>query len=313
MNDAGPVLVTGATGFAGVHLCRHLTRTATAPLHGTWLDGPAPSLPGIHLHRCDVTKPREVDRIFGRIRPSRVFHLAAPSHVGESFARPIESVQALTAGTAAVLGAASLLSRPPRVLLVSSAEVYAAGPDPAREDQPLDPDSPYGIGKLAAEAFARMAVRRGLPVVIVRPFAHLGPGQSDRFAASAFARRIAEAEAGLGPPLIEVGNLSAERDVTDVRDTVRAYPIVLEQGKPGEVFNVASGAAVRIGALLDVLRTLGRVHVKVRVDPSRFRPADAPRRVGDATKLRALGWEPTLPLETTLRDLLEGWRERVSA
>jgi GDP-4-dehydro-6-deoxy-D-mannose reductase len=303
-------LVTGATGFAGGHLARLLRASQEGPIDGTTIDARMPGRdPGLRLHVCDVTQGDQVERVLADVRPTHLFHLAAPAHVGESFGRPLEAIQAITAGAVTVLAAAHRLDPPPRVLLVSSAEVYGTGDgSPIAETAPLEANSPYGVGKLTGEAFARYLAGRGLPVVIARPFNHIGPGQSDRFVCSAFARQIAEAEAGLRPPLVEVGNLSPERDFTDVRDTVRAYPLILERGKPGEPFNVASGRAIPISRLLEGLVALSKIKIDVRTDKARLREGEAPRRVGDARKLQALGWAPTVPLEQTLRDALDAWR-----
>ncbi len=301
------VLVTGATGFAGSHLVRRLETLGEKRIVGTTLDRPETEL----LRRCDVTRPDDVRRLLAGVKPDRIFHLAAQAHVGESFRDPAGAIQGHVAGAVNLLQAAAALDPAPRVLLVSSAEVYGASGEPLSEASPLDPDSPYAVGKLAGEAYARHLARRGLHVVIARPFNHVGPGQSEAFACSAFAKQIAEAEAGLRAPVVEVGNLSPERDFTDVRDTVRAYPLLLDKGGPGEAFNVASGKAVPVGALLEGLVALARVKIEIRRDPARERTGEAPRRVGDAAKLRALGWTAEIPLERTLRETLESWREKI--
>ena len=303
-------LVTGATGFAGRQLVRLLGPTQEGPIDGTTIDAAVPgSNPALRLHHCDITKADDVDRLLKAVQPTHLFHLAAPAHVGESFGRPLAAVQEIVAGAVTVLEAAARLEPRPRALLVSSAEVYGAGDgSPLSETAPLEPNSPYGVGKLAAEAFARYLAGRGLHVVIVRPFNHIGPGQSPGFVCSAFAKQIAEAEAGLRPPVVQVGNLSPERDFTDVRDTVRAYPLVLEQGQAGEAFNVASGQAIPISRLLEGLVSLSKIKIEVRTEAARLRPGEAQKRVGDAGKLRALGWAPTVPLEQSLRDALDGWR-----
>lgn len=308
-------LVTGAGGFAGSHLCELLAARQGGPVDGTvYGASEATANPAIRPHLCDVTRREEVARLLEAIRPTHLFHLAAPSHVGESFDRPAEAIAAIAAGAVGLLEAAARLDPAPRVLLVSSAEVYgwsgAAG-EPLAEGAALEPHSPYGVGKLAAEAYARQLARRGLFVVVARPFNHVGPRQSDRFACAAFARQIAEAEAGLRERAIGVGNLSAERDFSDVRDVVRGYLTALEQGASGEAYNLASGRAVRISALLDGLVAMSRVPIEVRVEPARLRPVELPRLVGDASRLRKLGWSPQIPLEQTLADTLDHWRAKV--
>lgn len=270
---------------------------------------PAPA--GCRFHACDVTRKEQVERLFQELRPTHVYHLAGPSHVGDSFSHAAETVVAIAAGAIEVLSAAVRLDPQPRVLLVSSAEVYgasgAAGP-PLSEDFALDPESPYGVGKLAAEAFARQLARRGLPVVIARSFNHLGPRQSDRFVCSSIARQIAEAEAGIGRPQIAIGSLSPERDFTDVRDVARAYALLIDRGEPGGAYNVASGRALSISELSERLIGLSRVPIELRRSPARERQGESRRRVGDASRLRAEGWAPTVPLGQTLRDALDDWR-----
>ena len=309
-------LVTGAGGFAGSHLCELLAERQGGPIDGTLFQASeAGGTPAVRPQLCDVTDRAAVTRLLEAVRPTEIFHLAAPSHVGESFDHPAEAVAAIATGTICLLEAAAHLDPPPRVLLVGSAEVYGwsgISGEPLDEAAPLEPHSPYGVGKLAAEAYARLLSRRGLPIVTVRPFNHLGPRQSDRFAAAAFARQIAEAEAGRRPPLVEVGTLSAERDFSDVRDVVRGYVVALERGESGKVYNVASGRAVRISELLERLVGLSKIRIEVREDPARVRPVDLPRLVGDASRLRALGWRPEIPLARTLADTLDWWRGRVA-
>ncbi|MHB1846068.1 MAG: GDP-mannose 4,6-dehydratase [Deltaproteobacteria bacterium] len=308
-------LVTGAGGFAGSHLCERLAARLGGPIDGTVLrEAEAQDAPWLRPHVCDVTRREELGRLLFAVRPTHLFHLAAPAHVGESFERPAEAVAALASGTIALLEEAAKLPSPPRVLLVSSAEVYGwsgASGQPLTEASPLEPHSPYGVGKLAAEAYGRLMFRRGLALVIARPFNHIGPRQSDRFACAAFARQIAEAEAGVRPPSIGVGNLTAERDFSDVRDVVAGYERLLEQGAPGEAYNVASGQAVRMSELLSRLVGMARRPIEVTTEPARVRPVELPRLVGDAGKLRALGWAPTVALSETLADTLEYWRARV--
>jgi len=204
------------------------------------------------------------------------------------------------------------------VLVVGSAEEYGAvDPDaaPITEDAPLRPLSPYAVSKVAQGFLAlQYALSREMAVVRTRTFPHTGPGRGAAFAESSFARQIAEVEAGRRRPVLEVGNLDAVRDFTDVRDVVRAYWLLLERGNPGEVYNVCSGRGQSIGDVLRALLEISGVHVDLKVDRERLRPSDLPALVGDPTRLReATGWEPKIPLEQTFRDLLDHWRERVGA
>ena len=185
---------------------------------------------------------------------------------------------------------------------------------PIREEAPLRPASPYAVSKVAQGALALLyGPAGGMRVVLTRTFHHTGPGRGEAFAESSFARQIAEIEAGLRPPVLKVGNLEAVRDFADVRDVVRAYWMLLEKGDAGAAYNVCSGKGRRIRDLLDLLLAASSARVEVRVDPDRLRPSDVPAQVGDPSRLRAAtGWEPRIPLERTLLDLLDDWRARTA-
>jgi GDP-4-dehydro-6-deoxy-D-mannose reductase len=200
--------------------------------------------------------------------------------------------------------------------VVGSAEEYGlARPEdmPLREDHPLRPASPYAVSKVAQGFLAlQYALSYHLAIVRTRTFHHTGPRRGEQFAESSFARQLAEIEAGRRPPRLEVGNLDAVRDFTDVRDVVRAYWALLDRGEPGEVYNVCSGRGVKVADLLDELVRQSGLKVEIHVDPERLRPLDAPVMVGNPARLRAAtGWQPGIPLSRTLRDLLDHWRERV--
>jgi GDP-4-dehydro-6-deoxy-D-mannose reductase len=200
------------------------------------------------------------------------------------------------------------------VILVSSAEVYGAGDGhPLTEESPLQPVTPYAASKVAAEFVGRQAVLgRGLPVIAARPFNHVGPGQAEFFVVSGLARRIALAEA-TGERSVAVGNLSAARDFTDVRDVVRAYRLLGESGVPGEVYNICSGRATPIAELFATLCAASAVEIIPSEDPALFRPVDVPLLVGSAARLTALtGWRPEIDLATTIADVLADWRARLA-
>jgi GDP-4-dehydro-6-deoxy-D-mannose reductase len=262
----------------------------------------------------DATQCREV---LAAVRPTQIYHLAGPAHIAESFARPTEFARAVFGGTVNLLEAAAGMATPPRVLLVSSCEVYGEAAnlvDPLTEETPALPNNPYGAAKLASEAYAHFMVRSDrLPIVISRSFNHIGPRQSARFATASFAKQLVEAELGIGPRQIRVGNLSAARDVVDVRDVVAGYILLLERGKTGEVYNLASGSAVPMSELLHRLIAQVRVPVDVIHDPSRDRPVDVATRRGSAAKAEELGWVRSIPLEQTLGDLLGYWRASMSS
>ena len=204
---------------------------------------------------------------------------------------------------------------PARVLVMGSATVYRPSLDALDERAPIGTVNPYALSKLAQEQLAvRAHDEDGLDTLVVRAFNHIGPRQQPTFFASSFARQIAEIEAGLREPRMLVGNLDARRDLTDVRDTVRAYIALMAHGRSGQVYNVSCGAAVRIGDILDRLLALAHVAIEVATDPALLRPSDTPVILGSHARLtRDTGWRPTISLDTTLRDLLDAWRADVRA
>jgi GDP-4-dehydro-6-deoxy-D-mannose reductase len=316
------VAVTGAAGFVGGHLVEHVRRAAP----GVELVGivrprggaAAPATPGLRLVEADLADPPAVQSVLAEARPDAVVHLAGQSSPQQSWLDPGGTLRANVLGIVHLVDAARRAGLRPALLVVGSAEEYGpVTPDetPLRETSPLRPLSPYAVSKVAQGLLAReCGAAAGLRVVRTRTFHHTGPGRGEAFAESSFARQVAEIEAGLRPAVIHVGNLEAIRDFTDVRDVVRAYWALLEKGEAGEVYNVCSGRGRPIRELLDVLLGLARADVEIRVDPERLRPADVPVQVGDPSRLRALtGWEPRIPLETTLEDLLDDWRRRVAS
>ncbi|HTZ09842.1 MAG TPA: GDP-mannose 4,6-dehydratase [Acidimicrobiales bacterium] len=294
-------LVTGAKGFVGSWLTAHLESQGDLVV-------------GID-HEVDVTDPEAVRVALTEAAPDAVYHLAALAHVGQSWSGPAEAFEVNAVGTLHVLEAARAQARPPRVLVVSSAEVYGAVPPdrlPVGEDVPLAPVTPYAASKVAAEYLGVQAfLAHGLPVVRVRPFNHVGPGQSPGFVVPALAQRIVEARRS-GTPSIKVGNLAARRDLTDVRDVVRAYRLLVEHGEAGAVYNVCSGRDVGIDEVAEHLLRLAGADLRLEVDPALARPVDVPVIRGDPAKLEAAtGWTPVVDLETSLRGVLEEWGNRL--
>jgi GDP-4-dehydro-6-deoxy-D-mannose reductase len=294
-------LVTGAHGFVGPYLTAHLTSCGDEVV-------------GID-HEVDITDAEAVRGRFADELPDVVYHLAAASHVGDSWSAPATVVRINSEGSLNVLLAA-VEAGVERVVLIGSAEEYGhVSPEqlPVTEDAPLRPVSPYGASKAAAEMLASYIVRgRDLPVVCVRPFNHLGPGQSDRLVASSLAQQVARNEQNGGTEIL-AGDLSPRRDFSDVRDVVRAYRLLAEKGVAGEAYNVCSGKAVAIRELADTLIALSGRDMKVVLDPERLRPVDVPVLEGDNTKLTThTGWTPEIPLEQTLGDLLAWWRTHLS-
>jgi GDP-4-dehydro-6-deoxy-D-mannose reductase len=265
---------------------------------------------------ADMNDREAATRVIEEVRPHRIVHLAGQPSVHRSWAEPGETLRTNVLGIVHLLDAARERDLRPAVLVVGSAEEYGLiEPDqvPITEGTPLRPNSPYAVSKVAQGALARLyGPAGGMKVVLARTFPHTGPGRGEAFAESSFARQIARIEAGLQPPVLEVGNLEAVRDYTDVRDVVRAYWGLLESGTAGAAYNVCSGRGLSIREILDALRARSTAEVAVRVDPARLRPSDIPVLVGDPSELRAAtGWEPRIPLERTLADLLDDWRRRI--
>lgn len=255
-------------------------------------------------------------RLFAAARPDYVFHLAAQAFVPASWADPWSTLANNIRGQLNVLLAAIELGTYPRVLVVGSADEYGAVAEselPIRETNPLRPTSPYAVSKVAQDMLGyQYYASHNLPTVRVRPFNHIGPGQSPAFVASDFAKQIAEAEAGLREPVVLVGNLDARRDFSDVHDIVRGYYLALSMGEAGEVYNLGSERSYAIRDILEGLMQLSAITLAVREEPARLRPADVQEIVADCTKLRSrTGWQAQIPLQQTLKDILEYWRDQV--
>jgi GDP-4-dehydro-6-deoxy-D-mannose reductase len=310
-----PTLVTGAAGFAGRHLLDALTAGGDQVVAWRRPGGTPPAtIPHVNWMTVDLLDRPAVAQAIEALRPSAVYHCAGAAHVGRAWDRTESTLAVNVLGTHYLLDALAAARLRVRVLIPSSAMVYQAAGEALTENHPLVPAGPYGLSKLTQELLAVNAMRdgpEGLEVMIARAFNHVGPGQDPRFAAPGFARRIADIEAGRWAPEIAVGNLDARRDLTDVRDAVMAYRVILERGRPGRAYNICSGAAVVIGDLLEMLLARARVPIRIRVDPARFRPDDVPLLLGDPTRIQTeLGWRAAVPLERTLDDLLAYWRAR---
>jgi GDP-4-dehydro-6-deoxy-D-mannose reductase len=248
--------------------------------------------------------------------PQAVVHLAAVSFVPSSFADPWNTLDNNIRAQLNVLEAVRQLGGETRVLVIGSNEEYGkphADELPVVEESPLRPLNPYAVSKVAQDFLGfQYYLTYGIEIVRLRPFNHTGPGQSPRFVLPAFASQIARIEAGLQEPVVRVGNLEVERDFTDVRDIVSAYHLALVKGEPGEVYNLASGRPQSIRGLLEMLLSLSSADIRVEVDPSRYRPADTPVVYGSAEKFhRRTGWEPRIPMEQTVKDILAYWRNQV--
>ena len=288
----GPILVTGAGGFVGGYLLAELGPAAVSSL-------------------ADVTDPAALAEEVAAVAPEAIVHLAALSSVAGSWHAGAEVWRVNAIGTVNVLDVAATERPSARVLVVSTGEVYGrAEVFPTPEDAPMRPISPYAASKAAAEiACERARLSDRLDVVVTRPFLHVGPGQEERFALGSWTRQIARLEAE-GGGVLEAGDLSVERDLTDVRDVVRAYRLLLDRSVETGTYNVATGRTVRLAEVVDALVSLADCEVRVTLDERRARPADIPKLCGDPRRLtEATGWRPVIPLEQTLADTLQAARE----
>jgi GDP-4-dehydro-6-deoxy-D-mannose reductase len=314
------LLITGVDGFVGSHAAEHFLAHPGGEAHGTFLPGRSPghsgSIPGLVLHAVDLLDGVGMSRLLRELRPDAVLHLAAQAFVPASVADPTGTFQTNVMGGINLLEAVremrDLTGHSPLLLLVSTGEVYGRVPEsaqPITEAAPLQPNNPYASSKAAIDLIAQQYRRSyGLAVTIARPFNHIGPRQSPVFVASDFARQVAQIAAGLREPVMNVGNIEARRDFTDVRDVVRAYTMLLDRPPEEAVVNVCSGTATPVGWILETLQRIAGVTVEVRTDAARLRAYDVPSVVGSRRVLEHVtGWKPAIPLETTLRDTYAYW------
>jgi len=310
------VLITGATGFVGGHLVHALEEEGPSAfeIFGTaFPQAPSPSEHGLFF--LDLRSEKDVRRLVGEIRPDWIFHLAAISNVRHSWQMRSETIETNVVGTHNLLEAVRQTTPAARVLFISSSDVYGSGASPAevlKEGAPLQIVSPYAYSKAAGEMLCGFYEKiENIDIVIARPFPHTGPGQTEDFVCSDWARQVAQIEKGDIAPTLKVGNLDVRRDFCDVRDVVKAYILLMRKGRRGEPYNVCSGKAIALREILDFLVREAAVSspISIEVDPTKFRKIDLPVRVGSYRLIaEETGWLPRIPIEQTLRDLLASWR-----
>jgi GDP-4-dehydro-6-deoxy-D-mannose reductase len=311
-------LITGVSGFAGSHLADFLLQQGLEVwgVANTGL-GAASHLEGqVSYRSLDLRDPAAVYPFLKACQPARIYHLAAQAFVPASWKDPWPTLETNIRSELNLLQGIVDLKLDARILCVSSGEIYGKISSemlPVDEQTPLSPDSPYGVSKVAQDLLAaQYYLSNEVYAVRARPFNHIGPRQNERFVAPEFARQIAEIEAGRSDPVMLVGNLEAQRDFSDVRDMVRAYYLLLEQGAPGEAYNIGRGEPHSVRELLEGLLSFSTLEIDVQTDPARFRPSDVPVSYADISKIRtATGWEPRISFRESLGDVLGDWRERV--
>ena len=314
-------LITGINGFVGSHLAESLLKTGRE-VFGTYAEGDhlnhlSAIRDKILLFPCLIQNEEEVYQVIRTVLPDEIYHLAGMAFVVDAWQNPKLAFDINALGTMNLYEAVIKNRLNPWILSVLSADVYGVVHEeemPLKEDRALRPIHPYGLSKATADLIGyHYFYAYNLPIVRVRPFNHIGPRQSPKFVCSDFACQIARIEKGLHESFIEIGNLEAKRDFTDVRDMVRAYGMLIEKGKAGEVYHVASEQAVSIDFILNSLLGMSQVPIEIRTNPTKLRRSDAPLQIGDCSKLKAdTGWAPSIPLKQTLEDILNYWRKEVS-
>jgi GDP-4-dehydro-6-deoxy-D-mannose reductase len=314
------ILVTGIAGFVGSHLAKLLAGKKNE-VFGICLGCEDTSELAlvrrkIAIYKCDITDFPKLSDLVKKIRPDQIYHLAGISSAGRSFLEPLVTFDANIYGTISLLEAVRQGKLDTKILVVGSGDMYGVVSKkdiPIKENLPLNPISPYGASKAACDVLAYQYFKSyGLKIVRARSFNHTGPGQALGFAIPDFCSQIAKIEKGLVPAYMRVGNLQAIRDLTDVRDIVRGYELLMRHGKAGEAYNLCLGKGYKLKQILDKLSKLACKKIKAMEDKNRKRTADIPILVGDNSKIKKeSGWKPKMSLDETLKDSLDYWRKRI--
>lgn len=302
-------LITGIGGFVGPHLADNLLKNEYSVFG---IDRKASEVNGCKCFACDITDEKAVENIISEVKPDVIFHLAGQSSVEKSYKEPELTFKINVEGTNNIFAALINCNIKPKVLIISSADVYGAPESmPINEDAELSPKSPYARSRVEQEEISlRCNEEYGIPIVVSRSFSHTGPGQQENFVCPNFAKQVVLVKRGK-QSVIKVGNIEVKRDFTDVRDMVEAYRILSEKGIPGEIYNAGSGKSVSLRHVLETLFTEAGVKPEIEQEPSRVRKNDAIEIQADISKLKALGWEPKIPFEQTLKDILDYWLRQI--
>ncbi len=313
------ILITGITGFMGSHQAEYLLKKGDVELYGITRNvNPIEEFEfkdRVTWYRGNMRLISFVEDTLSKIKPDKIYHFAAYTLVGKSFDNPQYFFDVNIASQLNLLESIKKLKLNPRILICGSGDEYGLvlpNEIPIKETTPLRPSSPYSVSKITQDFLGyQYAKSYGMNIVISRAFSHTGARSNEYFAPSNFAKQIALIEKGLQPPIIKVGNLEAIRDFTDVGDTAEAYYLLMEKGQASEVYNICSEKGYKIREILDILLSFSKVKINIEQDPSRMRPSDVPILIGDCSKLKkATGWEAKTPIEESLRELLDYWRQR---
>ena len=316
------ILITGITGMVGSHLAEYiLNNHPSVAVHGLirWrspMDNLRHIASRISLHQAELKDLNSLILLMKRIKPDRIFHLAAQSYVTFSFDVPADTIQNNVIGTVNLLDSVRLSEIDPMIHICSSSEVYGQVNEneiPIKESNPFRPASPYAVSKVGEDMLAyQYYVSYGIKTIRTRMFTHTGPRRGDVFAESAFAKQIAEIEAGIQPNPVRVGNLDSIRTIADVRDAVEAYWLLLEKCKPGEVYNIGGQETMTVGDILEILKKMAHCPIEHQVDQKLMRPSDVTLQVPDISKFQAhTGWQQKIPVKQTLSDLLDYHRKKL--
>ena len=309
-------MIIGAAGFVGPYLAKAIREIMFCDILITRLEHEKVDIPGAVEIILDILDPRQIDEVLCKERPEYIFHLAAQSSVALSWKNPKLTVDVNVKGALNLLNSIRKLDYSPKVMIIGSGEEYGRVSErdiPIGEDTVLDPGNVYAVTKACQNMMATIyAHAYGLQLVMTRSFNHIGPGQSPQFVVADFCSQVVKIEKGLQEPVIRVGNLSAKRDFTDVRDVVRAYCMLALYGRRGETYNVGSGHAIAVDEILKVILLQTGTEIKVEVDPDKLRPVDVPIIEADISKIyRDTGWKRMITLEQTISDILDDWRRKI--
>jgi GDP-mannose 4,6-dehydratase len=318
------ILITGLTGMVGSHLAEYiLTSHPGVEVHGLvrWrspLDNIRQILPQIHLHYAELRDLNSLIVLLNKVKPEKIFHLAAQSFVTTSFDAPADTLHTNVIGTTNLLDAVRITGIDPMIHICSSSEVYGqvtAEELPIKENNPFRPASPYAVSKTGEDMISlQYFLSYGIKTIRTRMFTHTGPRRGDGFAESAFAKQIAEIEAGIKTDSVKVGNLDSVRTFADVRDAVKAYWLLLEKCTPGEVYNIGGDRTMTIGDMLEMMKGMATCKIEHEIDPALLRPSDVTLQIPDISKFQnATGWKPEISVEQTFQDLLDYHRNRIKS